>query len=52
MPLGRSGKPGGTELNGTHQLLGYATDENLLADNLDTIKKCTETLIDDSKEFV
>jgi ABC-type siderophore export system fused ATPase/permease subunit len=38
------------KLNGTHQLLAYADDVNLLRDNTDTIKKNTETLIDASKE--
>jgi hypothetical protein len=38
------------KLNGTHQLLAYADDVNLLRDNIDTIKKNTETLIDASKE--
>jgi hypothetical protein len=33
-----------------HQLLVYADDMNLLRDNIDTIKKETETLIDTSKE--
>jgi sorting nexin-29 len=40
----------GVKLNGTHQLLAYADDVNLLGDNIDTIKKDTETLIDASKE--
>jgi biotin operon repressor len=38
------------KLNGTHQLLAYTDDVNLLGDNIDTIKKNIETLIDASKE--
>jgi hypothetical protein len=38
------------KLNGTHQLLIYADDVNLLGDNIDTIKKNTETFTDASKE--
>jgi hypothetical protein len=42
----------GMKLNGTYQLLAYADDMNLLGDNVDTIKKMTETLIDASKEVI
>jgi hypothetical protein len=43
-------KQAGLKLTGTHQLLAYADDVNLLGDNIDTINKNTETLIDASKE--
>jgi hypothetical protein len=36
----------GLKLNGTHQLLLYVDDVNLLSDNIDVIKKNMETLID------
>jgi hypothetical protein len=38
------------KLNWTHQLLACADDMNLLGDNIDTVKKHIETLIDTSKE--
>jgi hypothetical protein len=41
----------GLKFNGTHQLLAYADDVNLLGDNVDTIKKNTESLFDVSKEI-
>jgi hypothetical protein len=40
----------GLELSGTHRLLAYADNLNLLGDNIDTVKKNTETLTDVSKE--
>jgi hypothetical protein len=40
----------GLNLNGTHQLSAYADDVNLLGDNIDTINKNTQSLIDASKE--
>jgi hypothetical protein len=39
----------GLKLNGTHQLLAYANDVNLVGDNIDTTNRSTETLIDVSK---
>jgi hypothetical protein len=41
----------GLKLNGTHQLLAYADDVNLLGDDIDTINRNTETLNDASKEI-
>jgi putative IMPACT (imprinted ancient) family translation regulator len=37
-------------LNGTHQLLAYTDNVNLLGDNIYTIMKNTETLIDVSRK--
>jgi hypothetical protein len=48
MPLGRIKKTR-WYWNGTPQLV-YADDVNLLGDNIDTIKRNMETLIDTSKE--
>ncbi|PNF36446.1 hypothetical protein B7P43_G15867 [Cryptotermes secundus] len=40
----------GMILNGTHQLLVYADEKNLLGDNINTTKKNTQTLIVASKD--
>jgi hypothetical protein len=37
-------------LNGTHQLPAYAVDDNIVGENIDTIKKNTKTLLDARKE--
>jgi hypothetical protein len=41
----------GLELNGIHQVLGYAYDANLLGKNLNIVKKNTEALLESSKEI-
>jgi len=40
----------GLKLNGTHQLLFYADDDNILGGSIHTVKENTETLIVASKE--
>jgi hypothetical protein len=38
------------KLNGTHQLLAYADDVNILGETTDTVQKNTEALLDADKE--
>jgi hypothetical protein len=40
----------GLKLIGTHHLLAYADDGNIVGENIDTMKKNTEALSDVSKE--
>jgi hypothetical protein len=39
------------ELNGTHQLLVYTDDDNLLGDSINTMKENSETLLEASKDI-
>jgi hypothetical protein len=43
-------KQEGLKLNGAHKLLAYADDVNVLGENIDTIQKNTEGLLDAGKE--
>jgi hypothetical protein len=40
----------GLKLNGTHQLLAYVDDTNIVGENADTIKKNMEAVLDASKQ--
>jgi hypothetical protein len=41
----------GFELNGTHQLLVYADDVNLLEDSVNTIRENSETLLETNRDI-
>jgi hypothetical protein len=42
----------GLILNGTHQLLAYSDNVNIVGENIDTIQKNTNAILDASKEVV
>jgi hypothetical protein len=39
------------KLNGTHQLLAYADDVNILGESVHTVRKNAEALVADTKEI-
>jgi hypothetical protein len=41
----------GLKLNGTHQLLAYADDVNILGESVHAVKKNTEALVAATKEI-
>src|SRR5215469_3738759 len=41
----------GLKFNGTHQLLAYADDVNIVGESVDTVKKNTEALVAATKEI-
>jgi hypothetical protein len=43
-------KQEGLKLNGTHQLVAYDDDVNILGENIDTLQKKTNALLDASKK--
>jgi hypothetical protein len=43
-------KQEGLKQNGTHQLLAYADDVNIVGENIDTIQKNANVLLDAGKE--
>jgi hypothetical protein len=51
MPLGMSKKTEELEVNGTHQLLVFADDVNLLGENINITNKNRETLLHATKEI-